>query len=102
MTTLKFRAQVRSNHGPWVDGGLFVRAQDAQRDSDALGVKYGNEVRVVHEGPVQARHTEYGRVLVLCPHGHMVQSVKSEDWGGSLWEDRCGRGHHVQCDGAIA
>ncbi|BBC91246.1 hypothetical protein [Streptomyces griseofuscus] len=35
------------------------------------------------------RTTSYGRVLVLCPIGHLVQSVKVKDWHGSQHATRC-------------
>ncbi|WP_157858065.1 hypothetical protein [Streptomyces durhamensis] len=40
-------------------------------------------------GPPVVRSTTYSRVLVLCPVGHLVQSVKAEDWSGSQLAARC-------------
>lgn len=101
--TIKFRAQVRSViNNEWVDGGLFTKRSHAEQDAARLGALYGATTRVIHEGPVSVRTTDYGRVLVLCPCGHLVQSVESVSYGGSIWEDRVGRGYSVQCEGAIA
>ncbi|MDX3578144.1 hypothetical protein [Streptomyces sp. FL07-04A] len=42
-----------------------------------------------HAGPPVVRSTSYGLVLILCPVGHLVQSVKAEDWTGSQLAARC-------------
>jgi hypothetical protein len=42
-----------------------------------------------HVGRPQVRVAKYGRVLVLCPAGHLVLSVAAADWGGSLIAARC-------------
>ncbi|MFD8079000.1 hypothetical protein ACFV3E_40875 [Streptomyces sp. NPDC059718] len=55
-----------------------------------------------HTGRPKFRHTSYGRVLVLCPAGHLVASVSANDWPGSLWEARRGDpAYTVTCDGTV-
>ncbi|MGW0844323.1 hypothetical protein ACWD26_30120 [Streptomyces sp. NPDC002787] len=53
-----------------------------------------------HSGPPVVRSTSYGRVLILCPVGHLVQSVKDEDWNGSQIAARCADpAYTVTCHG---
>lgn len=55
-----------------------------------------------HGGRPIIRPTSYGRVLVLCPVGHLVQSIGARDWDGSAIEARCGDPDYmVTCDGAV-
>ncbi|MEU9212741.1 hypothetical protein AB0D27_33655 [Streptomyces sp. NPDC048415] len=44
-----------------------------------LGELSGRPGPLPHSGPPIVRSTSYGRVLLLCPVGHLVQSVKAED-----------------------
>jgi hypothetical protein len=56
-----------------------------------------------HSGRPLIRHTSYGRVLVLCPAGHLVQSVLLTDWSGSELAARCAdQDFTIDCDGGIA
>jgi hypothetical protein len=53
-----------------------------------------------HAGPPVVRSTAYGRVLVLCPVGHLVQSVADRDWSGSQLATRCADpAYTVTCNG---
>jgi hypothetical protein len=54
----------------------------------------------VHTGRAIVRATSCGRVLVLCPVGHLVQSLSVADWPGSSMQARCAAGHVVECEGA--
>ncbi|MGW2421472.1 hypothetical protein ACWC0C_19860 [Streptomyces sp. NPDC001709] len=56
-----------------------------------------------HTGRPVIRPTSYGRVLVLCPLGHLVQSVKTEDWGGSALAARYAEPDcSVTCHGRVS
>ncbi len=54
-----------------------------ERAAVVLGELSGRPGPLPHSGPPVVRSTSYGRVLLLCPVGHLVQSVKAEDWSGS-------------------
>ena len=55
-----------------------------------------------HSGRPLVRQAGYGRVLVLCPLGHLVQSVALEDWSGSPVEARCADpAYVVTCRGGV-
>ncbi|GAA3027441.1 hypothetical protein [Streptosporangium longisporum] len=55
-----------------------------------------------HTGRPLVRRTRHGRVMVLCPAGHLVQSVKDVDWPGSRLEAQVGDpGYTVTCHGAM-
>ncbi|GAA1042179.1 hypothetical protein GCM10009566_42570 [Streptomyces murinus] len=61
-----------------------------QRAAEVLGLLYGRPgPPPPHCGPPTVHTTSYGRVLVLCPVGHLVQSVRAEDWHGSQLATRC-------------
>lgn len=60
-----------------------------ERAAEVLGQLSGRPGPLPHCGPPVVRSTTYGRVLVLCPVGHLVQSVKAEDWNGSQLAARC-------------
>lgn len=54
-----------------------------------------------HTGRPTVRHADHGRVLVLCPVGHLVQSVAAGDWTGSALEAQVGDPTYlVTCTGA--
>ncbi|MDN3263978.1 hypothetical protein QWJ26_30040 [Streptomyces sp. CSDS2] len=67
--------------------GLFDICEE--RAAEVLGQLSGRPGLLSHCGPPVVRSTSYGRVLVLCPVGHLVQSVKAEDWHGSQLAARC-------------
>ncbi|MFI7405937.1 hypothetical protein ACIBW9_36645 [Streptomyces sp. NPDC049541] len=67
--------------------GLFEVCEE--RVVEVLGQLSGRPGPLPHCGPPVVRGTSYGRVLVLCPVGHQVQSVKAEDWSGSQLAARC-------------
>jgi hypothetical protein len=53
-----------------------------------------------HSGRPMVRRTTYGRVLVLCPVGHLVQSVNTADWHGSQLAAQCASpAYTVTCHG---
>lgn len=56
-----------------------------------------------HRGrPTVRRTRDGGRVLLLCPVGHLVQSVSSGDWAGSRLEAKAGDPHfEVTCHGTL-
>ncbi len=55
-----------------------------------------------HRSRPLVRRTGYGRVIVLCPAGHLVQSVKDSDWAGSSQEARVADPDYlVECQGAL-
>ncbi|MFI9591143.1 hypothetical protein [Nonomuraea sp. NPDC052265] len=55
-----------------------------------------------HTGRPLARRTDYGRIMILCPAGHLVQSVAAGDWAGSRIEARVGNPNYtVTCHGAL-
>ncbi|MEU2284226.1 hypothetical protein ABZ614_20160 [Streptomyces sp. NPDC013178] len=60
-----------------------------ERAAAVLGELSGRPGPLPHSGPPIVRSTSYGRVLLLCPVGHLVQSVKAEDWSGSQLQVRC-------------
>ncbi|MDX3075906.1 hypothetical protein [Streptomyces sp. MI02-7b] len=61
----------------------------------------GRPAATPHSGRPLIRHTGYGRVLVLCPAGHLVQSVLLTDWSGSQLAVRCADPDFtVDCDGS--
>jgi hypothetical protein len=67
--------------------GLFEVCEE--RAAEVLGQLSGRPGPLPHGGPPVVRSTSYGRVLVLCPVGHLVQSVRAEDWSGSQLAARC-------------
>ncbi|MGP4049332.1 hypothetical protein [Streptomyces sp. 2A115] len=60
-----------------------------ERAATVLSQLSGRPGPLPHSGPPVVRSTSYGRVLLLCPVGHLVQSVKAEDWSGSQLAARC-------------
>ncbi|MFD1145909.1 hypothetical protein [Saccharothrix hoggarensis] len=57
--------------------------------------------RGTHRGRISARPAKSGRIMVLCPVGHLVASMGAREWAGSLWESRVGAGFEVTCEGAM-
>ncbi|MEU4406242.1 hypothetical protein AB0F88_17105 [Streptosporangium sp. NPDC023963] len=54
-----------------------------------------------HQGRPVIRRA-HGRVLILCPAGHLVFSVKDTDWAGSQPEANMRTpGYTVTCHGAL-
>lgn len=45
---MQYRAQVKGVNG-WVDGGLFVKLADAERDATRLAATYDRPVRVIQD-----------------------------------------------------
>jgi hypothetical protein len=57
----------------------------------------------LHTGRPVLRERSDGGVLVLCPHGHVVHSMKPADWAGSWLEAKVSDPDWiVECDGVIA
>jgi hypothetical protein len=77
-----------------------VFAVGEERAAAVLGELSGRPGPLAHSGLPIVRSTSYGRVLLLCPVGHLVQSVKAEDWSGSQLQVRCADpGFTVTCHG---
>ena len=54
-----------------------------------------------HVGRPIARPTDYGHIMILCPVGHLVQTVAEGDWSGSLMETLVhDPAYTVTCQGA--
>jgi hypothetical protein len=64
-------------------------AVSEERAAVVMGELSGRSGPLAHSGPPIVRSTSYGRVLLLCPVGHLVQSVKAADWNGSQLQVRC-------------
>jgi hypothetical protein len=53
----------------------------------------------VHIGRPMIQTTSTG-VLILCPHGHVIEHVRTADWAGSWAEARVAdQAHVVKCSG---
>jgi hypothetical protein len=55
------------------------------------------DARVRHIGPVQIRHAPNGAVMVMCPYGHLVTTVRRGEWAGSRLEALASFGWVVNC-----
>ncbi len=56
---------------------------------------------MTHTGATTIRiSNDGGTVMLLCPEGHVVESVPSKEWGGS-WEEARWPGKVVTCNGAV-
>jgi hypothetical protein len=55
-----------------------------------------------HRGPACYRSDKRGRVTVMCPYGHLVESIEPGDWGTSVWLGRSSfGGDTVTCHGFL-
>jgi hypothetical protein len=56
-----------------------------------------------HVGRPTAQSYDDGkRVMILCPHGHLVTTVGQAEFAGGLWEQRVGDPTFtVKCGGAV-
>lgn len=61
-----------------------------------------NRDETSHTGPACYRSHRGGRVTVLCPYGHFVDTVGPGQWATSSWAMRASWGHDVvTCRGAL-
>ncbi|MFF0386804.1 hypothetical protein [Streptomyces sp. NPDC004286] len=76
-------------------------AVSEERAAEVMGQISGSSGPLPHSGPPVVRSTSYGRVLLLCPVGHLLQSVAAEAWSGSALAIRCAEpGFTITCNGA--